>query len=35
MSTAVAKNLMAEMKLLGMLGAFDKIKRTLQPALAA
>jgi len=25
MSTAVAKNLMAEMKLLGMLGAFDKI----------
>ena len=25
MSTAIAKNLMAEMKLLGMLGAFDKV----------
>ena len=25
MSTAIARNLMAEMKLLGMLGAFDKV----------
>lgn len=27
MSTAIARNLMAEMKLLGMLGAFDEVRR--------